>query len=147
MPKFLEDKLRREYGNNPSAIYGTMNKLGAMHGNQETAKGREMERKHEADMKKAGSVPSPMRELRVEIHRGPKAKVSGFTVHHHMMPKPVSKTGAFMEETHHSFPFDAKGESSTHGNMMDHIEDHVMGGGGESGGEPGGESAEQEAAE
>jgi hypothetical protein len=46
MPKFLEDKLRAEYGNNPSAIYGTMNKIGAMHGNKETAKGRAMERKH-----------------------------------------------------------------------------------------------------
>jgi hypothetical protein len=29
MPKFLEDKLRKEYGNNPHAIYGTMNKIGA----------------------------------------------------------------------------------------------------------------------
>lgn len=47
MPKFLEDKLRAEYGNNPRAIYGTMNKLGAMHDNKETAKGRAMERKHE----------------------------------------------------------------------------------------------------
>jgi len=46
MPKFLEEKLRKEYGNNPSAIYGTMNKIGAMHGNKETEKGREMEAKH-----------------------------------------------------------------------------------------------------
>ena len=50
MPKFLEDKLKAEYGNNPHAIYGTMNKIGAMHGNKETAKGREMERKHSRDM-------------------------------------------------------------------------------------------------
>lgn len=49
MPKFLENKLRAEYGNNPHAIYGTMNKLGAMHGNKETAKGREMEKKHMHD--------------------------------------------------------------------------------------------------
>ena len=48
MPKFLEDKLRKEYGNNPHAIYGTMNKIGAMHGNKETAKGREMNKKHAA---------------------------------------------------------------------------------------------------
>lgn len=47
MPKFLEDKLKEEYGDNPHAIYGTMNKIGAMHGNKETAKGRAMERKHE----------------------------------------------------------------------------------------------------
>lgn len=52
MPKFLEDKLRAEYGDNPHAIYGTMNKIGAMHGNKETAKGRRMEAKHERDMGK-----------------------------------------------------------------------------------------------
>jgi hypothetical protein len=47
MPKFLEDKLKAEYGNNPSAIYGTMNKLGAMKGNKETAKGKAMQKKHD----------------------------------------------------------------------------------------------------
>ena len=47
MPKFLEDKLRKEYGNNPRAIFGTMNKIGAMHGNKITAKGRRMEVKHQ----------------------------------------------------------------------------------------------------
>jgi hypothetical protein len=50
MPKFLEDKLRSEYGDNPSAIFGTMNKIGAMHGNKITAKGRTMERKHNAKL-------------------------------------------------------------------------------------------------
>lgn len=49
MPKFLEEKLKKEYPNNPSAVYGTMNKLGAMRGNKETAKGRAMEAKHERD--------------------------------------------------------------------------------------------------
>lgn len=58
MPKFLEDKLRAEYGNNKSAIYGTMNKIGAMHGNKETAKGRSMEAKHERDMKTAHAPKS-----------------------------------------------------------------------------------------
>ncbi|HWH59306.1 MAG TPA: hypothetical protein VN682_16880 [Terriglobales bacterium] len=48
MPKFLEDALKKEYPGNPSAVYGTMNKIGAMHGNKETAKGREMEAKHES---------------------------------------------------------------------------------------------------
>lgn len=52
MPKFLEDKLKAEYGNNPHAIYGTMNKIGAMRGNKETARGRQMERKHARDMAK-----------------------------------------------------------------------------------------------
>lgn len=51
MPKFLEAKLKAEYGNNKHAIYGTMNKLGVMHGNKETAKGTAMERKHTRDMK------------------------------------------------------------------------------------------------
>lgn len=48
MPKFLEDKLKAEYGNNPKAIYGTMNKIGAMKGNKETAKGKAMQKKHDA---------------------------------------------------------------------------------------------------
>lgn len=52
MPKFLEEKLRKEYGDNPHAIYGTMNKIGAMRGNKETAKGRQMEAKHRRDMVK-----------------------------------------------------------------------------------------------
>ena len=47
MPKFLEEKLKKEYGNNDHAIYGTMNKIGAMKGNKETAKGRKEEKKHE----------------------------------------------------------------------------------------------------
>lgn len=55
MPKFLEAKLRKEYGNNPGAIYGTMNKLGVMKGNKETAKGRAMEAKHAASIKKGGN--------------------------------------------------------------------------------------------
>lgn len=123
MPRFLEDKLKREYPNDPGAVYGTMNKLGAMHGNKETAKGREMERKHEADMKKMGNMShtEPMREMRIEIHRGPKNKVTGFTVHHRMMPKPVSKSGAFMENTEHSQPFGA----NQHEQMMDHVHEHT----------------------
>lgn len=54
MPAFLEKKLKERYPNNPGAVYGTMNKIGAMHGNKETAKGKAMERKHKADqIKKA----------------------------------------------------------------------------------------------
>ena len=49
MPAFLEQKLRAEYGNNDRAIYGTMNAIGAMHGNKETDKGRAMEAKHKRD--------------------------------------------------------------------------------------------------
>jgi hypothetical protein len=46
MPKFLEKKLKSEYGNNKKAIYGTMNKIGAMRGSKETALGRAMQAKH-----------------------------------------------------------------------------------------------------
>ena len=49
MPKFLEDKLKAEYGADSKIPYAVMNKIGAMHGNKETAKGRAMEAKHEAD--------------------------------------------------------------------------------------------------
>lgn len=52
MPEFLERKLRAEYGNNNRAVFGTMNKIGAMRGNKETAKGKRMERKHEKKMSK-----------------------------------------------------------------------------------------------
>ena len=45
MPAFLEKKLKKEYGDNKHAIYGTMNKLGYMKGSKETAKGRALDRK------------------------------------------------------------------------------------------------------
>jgi hypothetical protein len=51
MPKFLEDKLKKQYPNNPAAVFGTLNNLGAIHGNKETAKGRAMQAKHEAKIK------------------------------------------------------------------------------------------------
>lgn len=51
MPRFLEQKLKAEYPNNPHAVYGTLNAIGAMHGNKETAKGRAMQAKHNRDMK------------------------------------------------------------------------------------------------
>lgn len=44
MPKKLEEKLKREYPNNPHAVFGTMNKIGAMKGNKETKKGRAIEK-------------------------------------------------------------------------------------------------------
>jgi len=56
MPKFLEDKLRSEYAAKGKsgkeldhAVFGTMNSIGAMHGNKITEKGAEMEAKHEAE--------------------------------------------------------------------------------------------------
>ena len=52
MPAFLEQKLKKEYPNNPGAVYGTMNKLGYMKGSKETAKGRKAEKTHEKALKK-----------------------------------------------------------------------------------------------
>jgi hypothetical protein len=59
MPKFLEDKLRAEakakgfVGKRADRyVFGSMNNMGAMRGNQETEKGAAMQAKHEADKKK-----------------------------------------------------------------------------------------------
>jgi hypothetical protein len=142
MPKFLENKLKREYGENSAVPFKVMNSIGAMKGNKETEKGREMEKKHEEDktMKKATVEHEPMREMRIEIHRGPKNKVTGFTVHHHMMPK-ASKSMAFSENTTHSHPFGV-GE---HEAMMDHIHEHTAAQMGGEAAMPKGEAAEEEA--
>ena len=51
MPKFLEKKLKKQYGANSKIPYKIMNKLGAMKGNKETAKGKSMEKKHQMDKK------------------------------------------------------------------------------------------------
>lgn len=51
VPKFLEKKLKKQYGEDSGVPYAIMNKLGYMRGNKETAAGREAERKHR--MKKA----------------------------------------------------------------------------------------------
>lgn len=48
MPAFLEKKLKARYGDNSPIPYMIMNKIGAMRGNKETAKGAAMERKHNA---------------------------------------------------------------------------------------------------
>ena len=53
MPAFLEAKLKSEYGANSATPYKIMNSMGAMKGNQETAKGKRMQAKHEADSHKS----------------------------------------------------------------------------------------------
>lgn len=50
MPAFLEKKLKKQYPGNNNAVFGTMNKIGAMDGPNETEKGEEMQEEH--DMKK-----------------------------------------------------------------------------------------------
>lgn len=73
MPKFLEDKLKAEAAKKGMTgrrearyVFGAMNDLGAMRGNQETAKGAAMERKHEAKMRG---------EAHTYDHNRPKRKV------------------------------------------------------------------------
>lgn len=46
MPKFLENKLKKEYGAKSSIPYKVMNKIGAMKGNKETPKGKVMAKTH-----------------------------------------------------------------------------------------------------
>ena len=57
MPKFLEEKLeagakKRGFTGKRADryVYGAMNKMGAMRGNKETAKGRRMAAKHSRDV-------------------------------------------------------------------------------------------------
>ena len=59
MPAFLEKKLKKEYPDDDHAVYGTLNKLGLMKGNKETAKGRMMARKHARKM----GAKIPLRSL------------------------------------------------------------------------------------
>ena len=51
MPEFLKKKLLSEYGGNMHAVFGTLNRIGAVRGNKETAKGKAMQKKHDRDMK------------------------------------------------------------------------------------------------
>jgi hypothetical protein len=46
MPKFLETKLKAQYGANSAVPYKVMNAAGLMHGSKETAKGRALDAKH-----------------------------------------------------------------------------------------------------
>lgn len=56
MPKFLEDKLKKEYkGKDPSIPYKVMNAIGAMRGNKTTAKGEAMQAKHDRDQARGRS--------------------------------------------------------------------------------------------
>jgi hypothetical protein len=50
MPEFLEKKLKAEYGADSKTPYKVMNKLGAMRGSKETAKGKRMQSKHDKMM-------------------------------------------------------------------------------------------------
>lgn len=56
MPKFLEKKLKKEYGAKSAIPYKIMNKIGVMKGNKETAKGKMMEKKHKVHRSSAKSA-------------------------------------------------------------------------------------------
>lgn len=49
MPRFLEQKLRAEYGAHSAIPYKVMNARGYMRGNKETAAGRALQAKHNRD--------------------------------------------------------------------------------------------------
>ncbi len=70
MPKFLIDKLKKEYPNNPHAVYGTLNNIGAMRGNKETPKGAAMEAKHQRDIAHRGhtNIATPSNHVRKLRH-------------------------------------------------------------------------------
>lgn len=48
MPKFLETKLKREYGKDSKIPYKVMNAKGLMRGSKETTKGKQLQKKHES---------------------------------------------------------------------------------------------------
>lgn len=68
MPKFLEAKLKREYGASSAIPYKVMNSIGAMRGNKETAKGRAMEAKHNRDIRAAHASHPHASRLGAYLH-------------------------------------------------------------------------------
>ena len=77
MPKFLEDKLKKEYGEKSDIPYKVMNKMGVLRGNKITAKGKAMEAKHEAKKKphRFGAdnlTPSRRKSDRADVHESRK---------------------------------------------------------------------------
>jgi hypothetical protein len=55
MPRFLEKKLKAEYGQNSKIPYKVMNALGAMRGSKETPKGAAMQAKHNRKISASGA--------------------------------------------------------------------------------------------
>jgi hypothetical protein len=81
------------------------------------------------EKKGSAAMKHNIHEMRIEVHRDGKGNVSGHTVHHHMMPKKASKSGAFMEHQHEAYSFGPDGHSKEHGHMLDHIGEHLHVGG------------------
>lgn len=66
MPKFLEKKLKAEYGAKSDIPFKIMNSRGYMRGNKVTAKGEALQAKHDRDISRA----------RMSKGQGKKGKVS-----------------------------------------------------------------------
>jgi hypothetical protein len=77
MPKFLETKLKKEYGAKSDIPYKVMNSIGAMKGSKETPKGAAMERKHiehvHQHLQTPKVAPDKGMDKRGEPHHGPVA--------------------------------------------------------------------------
>jgi hypothetical protein len=77
MPKFLEDKLKSEYGAKSDIPYKVMNSIGAMRGNKETPKGARTEAKHiehvHEHLQTEKVAPDKGMDKRGEPHNGPVA--------------------------------------------------------------------------
>jgi hypothetical protein len=120
MPKFLEAKLKSEYGQNSSIPYKVMNAEGLMRGSKETAKGAALEKKHEEDM---ADTPKGSEYLRTEIehHRDEGGKPTGHTIKHFPMPK-ATKSGAFIERSEPATHVFGAHEGKA---MMAHLQEHL----------------------
>jgi len=66
MPKFLEQKLKKKYGAESDVPYKIMNKMGFMHGNKETAKGKAAGKKHAAKNKRGKKSKATMQADAIE---------------------------------------------------------------------------------
>lgn len=64
MPKFLEKKLKKQYGAKSDVPYKIMNAAGYMHGSKETAKGAAAQAKHESDVAKDDPVTARKKRQR-----------------------------------------------------------------------------------
>ncbi|MGH9505242.1 MAG: hypothetical protein ACRD20_20505 [Terriglobales bacterium] len=82
MPKFLEKQLKAAAAKKglkgkraDHYVYGAMNNMGAMRGNQETAKGEAMQRKHDAQKKMSADISKFRGSSSSYDHRRPVRKV------------------------------------------------------------------------
>ena len=114
MPKFLETKLKHEYGENSAIPYKVMNSLGAMKGNKETAKGREMEKKHAKDTKMKKAAMPPFAHTHITHHSD-----GSHTVEHMGQQKPMGKSGAFSQNESTSYA------APNHAALMSKLAEHL----------------------